>query len=220
MVALRGPQTWQLGDSRTEWSFSSLAGRVKTFLYPLVIQHGNGKSPSRMEVLLGKSPFQWSIFQHAMFDYRSVSPNYGILSTPRSMGSNMVEANVTGRVPGQRCAALYSISVGCLVVSLEAGALVWNHIAIRGLTAWAGYRVAGGFHWCGEPPGWCMKHGKSHNFNVDDLRGYFRKPPDVQIQWIFWVNVTCKKTLQLSALHGDGSTLIHSNFWGQRRFAN
>ena len=42
---------------------------VSPNVYPLVIKHGNGKSPNWMEVWLGKSPISMVIFQHTMFHY-------------------------------------------------------------------------------------------------------------------------------------------------------
>ena len=57
------------------------------------------------------------------------------MTNPRSMGPNMVEANVTGSLSGQCCAGLHSICVGRLVTTLEGGAFVQNRIAIGWVTA-------------------------------------------------------------------------------------
>ena len=60
--------SWNLID--TPW-YSNKGGLVS--FCPLVIKHGNGKSPNWMEVLIGKSLISGSFFQHAMCDYRRVT---------------------------------------------------------------------------------------------------------------------------------------------------
>ena len=52
-------------------SATATATDVRDPTYPLVIKHGNGKSPVD-KGFNKKITDKWSIFQHAMFDYRKV----------------------------------------------------------------------------------------------------------------------------------------------------